>query len=297
MAWERETHTTVISTSTLRPDFDYEVPYTTLCDGYRRAAVSRLTTQTVTYDPATTEYVNFYEGPAPTCTIPEPACTAIISAYVSSRSDYLNNESPSPMPTHCTTYRPCDSHCRINNYGRAATVWYWPVTTTSGDFCTASGKTILAEPTSPPNPNTVVSDGYTFVSPTNYISFESLDAGSKTRKYYPRTNCGTAEYTNVIVPVTGAMTTKGFDGTKSSLNFEDLNTMKFEDFKAQRWCRNNDCTVIEGIYTPELALPTEVEPKEWRDAGCKGTDVGTSYYHPTMVPLVTPAPVAKGKLL
>lgn len=295
---ESETFTTTLSTEALYPELDYDVPYTTLCDGYRRALVTRETTVYTTYDPPTTTTEHYtYTEPEPTCTIPESACTAIKAAYTSSLSDYQTNDGPSPAPTHCTTYVACDSYCRI--HGGDAKVYYWPVTTQGGDFCTKSGTTVFAEPTSPPNPDTVVTDGYTFTSPTNYISFGYLEGISRTRKYGEVTTCGGTGYSNVIVPVTGPMTTKGLDG-RESLNFEDLNTMKFEDFKAQRRCKNNPCTIIEDFYTPELALPTEVldlEPKEWRDAGCSGTDVGTSYYHPQMVALVTPAPVATGKLL
>lgn len=298
-SWSGDKHAVTLTSETLQPEFDYEVPYTTLCDGYRRAVVSRTITRTTTYDPPTTITVNGgYTKPAPTCTIPEKACTAISSSYVSSISDYKTKDGPSPGLPHCTTYIPCNTYCAIYDKGRP-TIWYWPVTTTSGDFCAYNGSTIFNLPTNPPNPNTVVTEGHTFTSPTNYISFGHLDAGSKKSKYGARTYCGTKSYDNVIVPVTGAFTTKGLDQVRSSLNFEDLNTMKFEEFKAQRRCRNSDCTVIEGFYTPELALPTEVldlEPVEWKAAGCKGTDVGTSWYHPRMVPLVTPAPVVEGKL-
>jgi len=302
-SWSRvqETYTTVLTSETLQPEFDFNVPYTTLCDGYRRAVISRTTTPVTTYDPPTTSTLNhIYTEPEPTCTIPETACTAIISTYESSRSDYITNDGPSPLATHCNTYVPCNTYCRIHD--SSATVYYWPVTTApGGDFCAANGSTIFAEPTSPPNQNTAVIDGHTFTSPTNYIAFAGLSAIIRTAKYGSWTTCGgtATQYTTaVVVPVTGAMTTKGLDGGRSSFNLEDLNTMKFEDFKAQRWCRNNPCTVIEDFYTPELALPTEVldlQPVEWRDAGCKGTDVGTSYYHPRMVPLVTPAPVVEGK--
>ena len=302
-SWFEEEHptTAVLTTEVMEPGFDYNVPYTTLCDGYRRAVVSRTTTQTVTYDPPmTTTFNQGYPGPEPTCMIAETACTAILSAFSSSSSAWLSSAeaTPSPGQPHCTTYRPCDSadypgddYCFIE--GNLQKVYYWP--TTSSNFCNSSVST-----TSPPNPSTVVTDGHTFTSPTNYVSFGGLEAVLHIRRYRDVPNCGGTSYSGVIVPVTGAMTTKGLDGVRASLNFEDLNTMSYEDFKAQRRCKNNPCTVIEGFYTPELALPTEVlelQPQEWEAAGCQGTDIGTSYYHPVMVPLVTPAPVAKGKLL
>jgi hypothetical protein len=260
-AWGLETSTVTLLSSTLTPAFDFEVPYTTLCDGVRRAAISRTTTQTVTYDP--------------------PFTATSYRRY------------PSPKPP-CVPYIPCNTYCAIHE--SAVKVYYWPVTTTNGDYCAYNGSTIFAEPTSPPNADTVVTDGYTFTSPTNYISFSGLEGISRTRKYGSFTTCGGVSYDNVVVPVTGAMRTNGPDGRYSSLNFEDLNTIKYEDFKAQRSCRNNPCTAVEGFYRPDMALPTEVldlQPEEWKAAGCGGTN----YYRPLMVPLVTPAPVATGNLL
>jgi hypothetical protein len=312
--WDPAEHTTtaVLTTEVLEPGFDFDVPYTTLCDGYRRAVVSRTTTPTVTYNPPmTTTFDQSFPDPKPTCTIGDAACTAMFSSYSSVSSVWANGDlqgSHSPIEPHCTTskYQPCDSpeypgnhYCFIE--GQMQVVWYWPVSTKDGDFCTKSGKTIFAKPTSPPKPNTVVKDGHTFTSPTAYVSFGHLEANLHIQRA-PRIapSCGGTSYDGVIIPVTGAMTTKGLDGERSSFNLEDLNTMKYEDFKAQRRCKNNPCTVIEDFYTPELALPTEVlklQPKEWKAAGCRGTDIGTSYYHPRMVPLVTPAPVSKGKLL
>jgi hypothetical protein len=294
-------HTVTLTTKMLTPQFDYNVPYTTLCDGYRRAVVSRTTTITTTYDPpVTTTLGNLkYPEPQPTCTIPETACTAVLSSRASSISDYLTNNSPSPGMPHCTTYVPCNTYCRIHE--SAATVYYWPVTTTLGDFCAYNGSTIFAEPTSPPNADTVVTDGYTFTSPTNYISLEGLEGISRTRKYGQYTTCGGTSYNHVVVPITGPMTTYHPDRAGSgTLNLEDLNTIKYADFKGQRRCWNNPCTVVEGFYYPELKLPTEVldlQPVEWRDAGCKGTHGATDAYRPRMVPLVTPAPVVGGRLV
>jgi hypothetical protein len=260
-----QTTTLTLSTSTLTPEFDYDVPYTTLCDGVRRAAISRAITKTVTYDPpVTTTFLGRLDKP----TCPPPYIT-------------------------------CNAYCRL--YESGVKVWYWPVTTTDGDFCTSSGSTVFGLPTSPPKPNTVVTEGHTFVSPTNYISFSGLEGISRTRKYGSFTTCGGVSYANVVVPVTGAMSTRGPDYLYSSLNFEDLNTVRLEAFQAQRWCRNRDCTAVEGFYAPDMALPTEVldlQPEEWKAAGCKGLQGGVldSYYRPRMVPLVTPAPVAVGKL-
>lgn len=70
----------------------------------------------------------------------------------------------------------------------------------------------------------MVIDDYTFVSPTNYMSFSGLEGISRTRKYDHRTTCGGVSYDKVIVPITGAMSTKGLDYLYSSFNLEHLNT-------------------------------------------------------------------------
>ena len=56
------------------------------------------------------------------------------------------------------------------------------------------------------------------------MSFSGLEGISRTRKYDHFTTCGGVSYDKVIVPVTGAMSTKGLDYLYSSFNLEHLNT-------------------------------------------------------------------------
>jgi hypothetical protein len=58
----------------------------------------------------------------------------------------------------------------------AKTLYYWPRTTVSGDFCLMNGSTITPEPTITGVPNTAVVKGITFTSPTNYLSIEHAHA-------------------------------------------------------------------------------------------------------------------------
>jgi hypothetical protein len=169
-----------------------------LCDSVRRAAISRAITKTVTYDPLV--MITFLSR------LDKPTC---------------------PLP-----YITCNTYCRL--YKSSVKVWYWPVTTTDSDFYTSSSSTVFGLPTSLPKPNTVVTEGYTFVSPTNYISFSSLEGLSRMRKYGSFTTCSSVSYVNVVVPVTRAMSIRGPDYLYSSLNFEDLNTVRLEAFQAQR---------------------------------------------------------------
>jgi hypothetical protein len=283
-SWDTVEVPQTVTTEVFEDQLDYNVPYTTLCDGYRRALTTRYRDVTTTYDPPKTTAI--YQFQLSSYPEPEPTCTRTGPGY-----------DPTPRPT--ASYLPCSAvrgACYMYDSG-GVNVYYWPVTTTNGDFCAYNGSTIFAQPTNPPAPNTVVTDGNTFTSPTNYISFATIAPYLITRKYHA-TACGVS-MTNAVAAITGAMTTKGlYDGTQS-FNLEDLNTLRIGAFQGQRRCRNNACTVIEGRYTPELVLPTgvlELQPEEWKDAGCKGTDLGTSWYHPTMVPLITPAPEVKEKV-
>lgn len=274
---------------------DRNVPLTTLCDGRPRALESYkrfVVTSTYALDPPeTTTLYSTYTDPSPTCTIAATACAAIESAFP---DDVSHCEAP---------YVPCSmspDHCII--YGKERnTLFYWPISTVSGDFCAQNGTTVFAEPTSPPKPNEVVIEGYTFTSPTNYVSFEG--ARAVIRSTWPGvTDCGPPAHTNVIVPITESFYSMGYyDFGRRSFNFADLapNPIPTAAYNRQAKCgQKHTCSgVIEGSYTPILPLPTEIlnlEPEEWRSAGCRGTSLGYSF---TPIALATPAPTASSQLL
>lgn len=311
-AFEEQYTTEIISTREwVDVETDKDVPLTTLCDGRPRALESYkliYTTTTDTLDPpeTTTRYSSYTE-PSPTCTIAETACTAIRSSFSSALSEYSTNDAPYPTDLpHCETkapYVPCSlnpDYCFIYA-GYEQTLYYWPVTTVSGDFCAQNGSTVFAEPTSPPEPNKAVIDGYTFTSPTNYLSYAGVSALLHGRRPQ-RTQCGTTEFKDVIVPITGDFYSRGYSGASASytFNFGDLlpNPIPTSAYDRGRKCRfDGGCDTIVGSYTPILPLPTEIRDldEEWKSVGCKGTADG---YYITPVPLVTPAPTAKGgKLL
>jgi hypothetical protein len=286
---------------------DKNVPYTTLCDGRPRALTTTYTTSTKTIDPPETLTIqNFgyrdYTAPTPICTIAKAACSAFHSSYASAVSDANTNGAPSPTSSPlCRLYIPCNempNYCFI--YGRGGKLYYWPVTTTNGDFCAQNGSTIFAQPTNPPLPNTVITDGHTFTSPTNYASFSNIEAIIHSTRHR-RFECGTASYKDVFIPLTETFYSFGTAySTYESFNFENLNTVPVTAYEAQRKCRNGrDCTTIEGPYAPRVPLPTEIlnlEPTEWKDAGCKGLHGVSNDYYMTPVALVTPAPTAKGRM-
>lgn len=296
-AFEEQYTTELVSTREwLDEEIDTNVPLTTLCDGRPRALEpykTSLVTSTETLDPPeiTTRY-STYTGPSPTCTIAPSACAAIQSAFP---DDASHCEIPVD-PVDCSI---SPDYCFIRaDYDQ--TLYYWPVTTVSGDLCAQNGSTIFAEPTSPPEPNKVVLDGFTFTSPTNYLSYAQVEAVIHGRRPHT-TPCGPPAHDNVIVPITESFYSMGYkDSEKRSFNFADLapNPIPADVYNRQRKCGyQHTCSgVIQGAYTPILPLPTELlnlEP-EWKSAGCKGTGDG---YYITPVALQTPAPTASSKLL
>lgn len=249
---------------------DPDEPVTTLCDGYPRV-ISSLARTTETYDPPlTTTIYSDYTEPTPTCTV-----------------------AASALPSDLSTYLPCTAgtpgYCFIYG-GVQVKVYYWPVTTTSGDFCSHDGSTIFAEPTSPPQPDTVVVDDHTFTSPTPYISMPNAFAQLHGQRHR-RTRCGTKGYDDIVVPLTAESFSSVRWGSKTQykFNFADLNSVPVDAFKGQRRCRFDDaCSTIQGEYTPMLPLPTEIRnlDQEWKDAGCREH----TEYQVTAVALATPTP-------
>lgn len=268
---------------------DRNVPLTTLCDGRPRALEPYRTFQVTSTEtlnpPETTTQYSTYTSPLPTCTIAPTACAAIESAFPDEDS-------------HCETlpsYVPCSvdpDHCHILGGDRNA-LFYWPVTTVSGDFCARNGSTVFAEPTSPPEPDKVVIDGYTFTSPTNYISME--EARAQIYSAQPQITCGPPAHTSLILPITESFYSMGYyDYRKFSFDFADLapNPIPADAYGRQGKCgQKRTCTgTIVGSYTPILPLPSEVlnlEPEEWRSAGCTGRRLGFAF---TPIALATPTP-------
>lgn len=167
-SWSAVLVTQIVSSSPYAGALETNVPYTTLCDGRPRAVETHYTTAYTTYEPPLTVTHpqgdwdpagitdSVYTEPVPTCTIAQSACTALLSSWTSALSDHSTNDAPSPtVSPHCSAYRPCNevpNYCFI--YGRGMKLYYWPVTTTSGDFCAYNGSTVFASPTNPPRVQT-----------------------------------------------------------------------------------------------------------------------------------------------
>ena len=278
-AFEQQYTVKIVTTSAYNyQKLDSEPSVTTLCDG-RPRVLSILTRTTETYDPPLTETTySYYTEPTQTCTVAASACTSDCEAY-----------------TPCTAGIP--NYCFV--YGdRNVKVYYWPITTTSGDFCSQDGATVFAEPTSPPDPNIAVADSHTFTSSTNYISMaDAYGVLHGTRRQ--RTMCGTRGYVDIVVPITADSFSSVRWGSDDGyiFNFADLNTVPAEVFDGRRRCCI-ECAfaTIQDDYTPMLPLSTEIRNLDqvWIDAGCRGT---SENYHVTAVALDTPTSAATKSLV
>ena len=280
---------------------------------------THVTPWTVTINPT-------YTAPRPTCEIAETACTPIKEAYWSSFDEWLNSVPRSPYPKE--TYRKTSStsaaairraasttskdpacsrkpgNCMIMATG-AKTLYYWPRTTVSGDFCLMNGSTITPEPTITGVPNTAVVKGITFTSPTNYLSIEHAHAVVYNGyKYIDRCGSGGTfpDHDNIVVPITASISSRVAPGNDPSahvpLNFAHLNQPipapvwdKFNCMFGGSQCPLTPTIYNEGSYRPTLAVPAEILDleDEWREVGCTYIDQSTSW-RVTPVPLQTPPP-------
>jgi hypothetical protein len=175
------------------------------------------------------------------------------------------------------------------------------VSTASGDFCAQNGTTVAAEPTNPPFANTAVVDGFTFTSPTNYISFGAMSAVIHTkigRSRYRR-QCGGPATSNIVIPLTAPLYSGGnainYGSSTYSFNFADLNTAPAEAYSRQDKCgltgEPESCSGVfayQASYTPIVMVPdlAHLDP-DWEAAGCTGFSEGWSMPH---VALATPTP-------
>ena len=90
---------------------------------------------------------------------------------------------------------------------------------------------MLAEPTSPPEPDTAVVDGITMISPTAYMSFGYVNANRYKKVGFREQMgiCGGSTIENVVFPITESLYSADYVGRGAqswSFNWNDLNTGK-----------------------------------------------------------------------
>ncbi|KAK5732505.1 hypothetical protein LTR17_010444 [Elasticomyces elasticus] len=256
---------------------------TTLCDGYPRVvtgvnASSTVQTSTSTYalqeSAKVTEFESTYSGapfptPPPSCRLNCAACSMLIDAasYTYS-SQYANSitdgEYISPVfcpyaPSPYDTDEDGSNDCQVDVY--SAQLFYWPVTTISGDLCNKTGTTITATPTKEGLPNTsVLNNSITLTSPSVYVSFHNLS-------YLTNNFNSTQSYvTNTLMafPPDEILSMRGYHGDDGnfSLNIADLppNQVPASAYFGQVACFPDPeaaCLPIGATaYQPALAFPS-----------------------------------------
>ncbi|KAF7118413.1 hypothetical protein CNMCM5793_007930 [Aspergillus hiratsukae] len=298
-------------------------PITTLCDGITRALGPReyltsywpgtgpCSTSTVTESDTTLLYRS--PSPSPSCELNTQDCIPIwqtyssrLASYYSSVTTEIPGDTNSPIrPTQCpstsrnyTVQDPC-TNCHY--LPDTATLFYWPVMTTSGDLCLQNGSTVPATPTGN-GPNTAVVDGHTFISPSIYVSFTSIYARSNQRAH-PGGSCG-GEYEDVIISVNPEAVTSYRNhinakypriGTAYPFNFAEfqphtlgnytLPLIPWDQYRGGSQCiqGGSGCTMIRNDYLPWMEIPdvmTQIDPR-W-------TECHRSWYIPpvSLVPLI-----------
>ncbi|KAL4879935.1 hypothetical protein BJY04DRAFT_192691 [Aspergillus karnatakaensis] len=269
-------------------------PLTTLCDGIPRALGSReIATAYYPGDgPCSEGFRTFtntetlYRNPSdqPQCTLQTSECIPIWSTWSSLSSSWRDSiitsapgDTNSPIrPWECPstqrTYpeeNPC-SNCHF--LPGTATLFYWPVTTESGDLCLQNGTTV-----SPSGPSTVIVNGETFVSPSAYLSFTRIYAWSN-RRNHPGSQCG--EYhSNTIVSMDPSTLSSIRNhrnarypviGTSYPFNFAEFQTheigeytqslIPWPQFRGGEQCPLYEptCEIVRDDYVPWLKVPEEV---------------------------------------
>jgi hypothetical protein len=277
---------------------------TTLCDGYPRVLSIPEDVYNVTKTSTLYNYTLSTQGSLPShtevlpsCTVDvyQPACTKIWSNYdytsasLKSASGAYDSYGLYAQPPCPSPVKVCPSAATVCSMElEEPTMYYWPVTTTSGDFCAHNGTTVTPSPTDPPAPDTTEIGDMTFTSPSVYIVAQSAYAWYKTSGHglisYGRM-CGHVETSATYTIAQESISTMYVHekGTHYSMDWDDLNTIRHEAY--QRACgRRYGCssfTDIVSSFTPLVVLPDEIRTEEANWNGCNGE----AYFRPKMVEL------------
>ncbi|XMA09049.1 hypothetical protein WAI453_001840 [Rhynchosporium graminicola] len=291
---------------------DYStMQWTKLCDGHSRE-VSRAPTTTLarsysTYFNYTTWYPETYHTTniVPTCTYSRNSnqCSKLWSAWSASTSAAATATDYPTTWDDLVQYRvpPCDqpqwdcpvkpdlAECTVGaDY--TGTMYYWPVTTVSGDFCAQNGSTLTPLPTRAGHANTVVRNGQTFTSPSVYLVLPSVTAfyRSAGQGFNVRTApCGptATDVTLTLAPQSVSSVQYKLPAEPSAVSWDDFNTVRKEAW-ADSCPYPRACTgFVLGKYknyNPAIQVPHELIKK--RQSAWKNC-TGWTYVRPKLVPL------------
>ncbi|KAE8385761.1 hypothetical protein BDV23DRAFT_187912 [Aspergillus alliaceus] len=180
-------------------------------------------------------------------------------------------------------------------------MFYWPVTTASGDVCAQNGTTIPATPTGD-GPNTAMLGSQNLVSPRAYIFFTFIYAWSNDRhggqcdeyhqnkmvSVHPTAITSRRGHRNARYPIRGTVYPFNFaEFLPQTVGNYTQPLIPWPQYFGGSQCRAYDpaCTMIRNDYLPFIDMPdevTQIVPK-WEDCD-----------HSWYIPAVTLVPILDG---
>nr|OQO28619.1 hypothetical protein B0A51_03336 [Rachicladosporium sp. CCFEE 5018] len=147
------------------------------------------TTTDVTWEIMTSSEATPFPTPKPSCSVGVDACSSLWSRYDGSMNAlttlYDAAVTALPTPPSCQDPR-VDPYCQTCTISAAEVqMYYWPLVVI-GDECDPDRQFLTPAPSIVGQPNTAVLGGYTFTSPTVYLSFDYIYALSETEWCGPR---------------------------------------------------------------------------------------------------------------
>lgn len=230
---------------------------------------------TTTFTDYTSTAGGTYDGPSPTCLIQPDDCRVVKSSFSKESSAFAKFTSSytppfyvvnPPVTPSCTTVCTASQICMIR--GDHVRLIYWPVTTTGANSCRSNGTTVTPTAT---GIQTLESLGWTFTSPSVYISFQSLSAWD----WGCYTEIGEGISNTIIgLPPESLSSAVGGHLGRSPVpyNLADLNgfvtSSAYFEMQEYDWSGPGS-TILDDLYFPTIWMPEEVLTfrPEWRKCG------------------------------
>jgi hypothetical protein len=157
---------------------------------------------------------------------------------------------------------------------------YWPITTISNDTCGENDTTVTVKPTILGQPNTVIYEGETFISPSVYMRIGTARVFQTVTEEHRMSGWCGSTFRDVTVTMKPEDVSKkvwhsGNQLQTHSFNFEDVATISYNAYVDEvcswgslRQRASDDCKTIWGDYNPTIVVPTSIATahKVWE--GC-----------------------------
>lgn len=298
---------------------DYDnIAWTTLCDRRKREVSSQPTTTLAKSYLTNYNYTTWYPSSihrtnvVPKCTYlrDDPTCSRLWISWSSSTSAAKTQTTgsaladllqyaipPCPEPQWPCPVKPDLRECTVGA-DETGTMYYWPVTTVSGDFCAQNGTTLTPKPTNPGHPNTIVYHGETFTSPSVYLVYPSVTAyysSGRAAQHTIQGYCGPTVTDVTLTMEPKSVFSVGFKdpSTPMSISWDDFNVVPLPSW-AESCPVYLGCTGWVGSpiknYQPFIQIPHDIIKMDKRNWG---NCTGWGYIQPKLIRL-EPGMTTKG---